>query len=131
MRYKKVYNSFMKQKKPTMKQKIWLTEYLKDFNATRAASVAFDTKNPRNMGHKMIKNPFMKEQISLKADEILGPIEKDLMANVQFWVNMRDDEDARKSDRLKASEYLAKYRGLFKDNSTLNANVSVTISDDI
>lgn len=108
--------------------------YAKTWNGAEAYREAFPTASEQYAKHyayKMLQRDDVQAEVQKCVDEALGPFEKDLTENVQFWVNMRDDENEKAANRLKASEHLAKYRGLFVDKKEVTGNVAVQILDDL
>lgn len=90
-----------------------------------------ESKYAKIYAHKLLQRPDIQELIKKNVEEALGPLEKDLSENVKFWIDMRDNPEEKPSNRLKASEYLAKYRGLFTEKSEVNMKSAVTIVDDL
>ena len=80
---------------------------------------------------KLLKLPKVKAYLEEYVKEILGPVEKTLLGNVEFWVTVRDDPESRTADRLKASENLAKYAQMFVEKKELDVTAKVEIIDDI
>jgi hypothetical protein len=130
------------------------------------ASGTTNKKSAAVQASKLLKLPKVDEFIKAYAQEQLGPLEKDLLGNVNFWLEIRDkknehvgpvislgkvlelidDEDlikeikklhkyslydARTADRIKASEFIAKYRSMFVDKKVVDLTAAVTIVDDI
>jgi hypothetical protein len=122
------------RKELTPVQKRFCKEYVIDFNGRAAYQRASGTGNAKSAGVqacKLLKLPKVIEYYEAYAKEQLGPLEKDLMGNVSFWIEIRDSHDSRPADRLKASEMLAKYRSMFVEKKDLNITAAVTIQDDI
>jgi len=126
-----------KKLSPIMKQ--FTKEYPLDFNGTEAylrasAKVGGKTtqrKTASVQASKLLKLPKVKEMVEAYVQEQLGPLEKDLLGNVKFWIEIRNDTEARPADRLKASEMLAKYRSMFVEKKDLTVTASVQIVDDV
>lgn len=115
-------------------QKRFTKEYPIDFNGSAAYMRASGTTNKKSAGvqaSKLLKLPKVKEMIEAYVQEQLGPLEKDLLGNVKFWIEIRNNEEARPADRLKASEMLAKYRSMFVEKKEISGSVAVQIVDDI
>lgn len=157
-------------------QKRFCQEYVIDWNGAAAYMRASGMTNRKTAGVsacKLLKMPKVKEYYEAYAKEILGPLEKDLMGNVQFWIAVRDGktpgegkgplvvlskvlelleeyglsndkvyEDiaelhtlevahGRVADKLKASEYLSKYRAMFVEKKEIEHSGQVQIIDDI
>ena len=123
-----------KPKKAKGKELVFVYEYAKSWSGTDSYRIAFPDADPKwtkQYAYKLLQKPYIKEAIEKAVEEAVGPMEKDLSQNVKFWVDMRDDPDERSANRLKASEHLSKYRGLFKDNHDVNIQGVVHIVDDI
>ena len=100
----------------TEKMNQFVLEYLKDFNATQAAIRAgYSERTAEVIGHENLRKPQIKEAIEKAKIEILGDPTQDIVENVKFWKQMRDDVEAPEAARLKASEHLAKYRAMFTE----------------
>lgn len=98
----------------TKKQELFCTEYLVDFNATRAAIAAgYSEESARVIGCENLTKPDIREYIQKQVEIILGPAEKDIIENNKFWQSMRDDPEAPETARIKASELIGKYRSMF------------------
>jgi len=120
--------------KLTPVQKRFTKEYPIDFNGRAAYMRASGTTNAKSAGvqaSKLLKMPKVKEMIDAYVQEQLGPLEKDLLGNVKFWISIRNDDSARPADRLKASEMLAKYRSMFVEKKEIDVTGQVQIVDDI
>jgi hypothetical protein len=114
----------------------FVKEYPIDFNGTEAylrasKSKGMTRKSASVQACKLLKVPKIKEAIEAYVQEQLGPQEKDLLGNVQFWIKIRDNEEARPADRLKASEMLAKYRSMFVERKDVTVTAAVQIVDNI
>jgi len=121
-------------KKLTSVQEKFCQEVIKDWVGNKAYSRASGSTNLKSCGvqaSKLMKMPKVQERIKVLTTDILGPLEKELIGNVQFWVSVRDDPDGRLADRMKASEYLAKWRSMFVEKSEVSMEAAVTIIDDI
>jgi len=120
--------------KLTPKQKRFAQEYAIDFNGQDAymrATGGTNKKSASVQACKLLKMPKVVEYYKEYVKEILGPQEKTLLGNVDFWVTIRDDPDARNADRLKASENLAKYAQMFVEKKEIDLHAKVEIIDDI
>jgi len=111
------------QKKLTAKQEMFISEYLIDFNATRAAKAAgYSEESAHSTGSENLKKPEIKEAIENHIKLIVGNKNKIVIQNINFWVSVRDDTEATYTERLKASEHLAKYAEMFKDKIEISVN---------
>ena len=135
----------------TVKQKRFCDEYLIDCNATQAAIRAgYSKKTAGAVGYENLKKPQIKEYI----DEQLKRIENDNIADtkevMEYLTNVMRGESRSsvlsmcgdgmqtviekppdEKEKIKAAELIGKRYGMFKDNVDLNADVGVTILDDI
>lgn len=175
--------TFEEQRKTlTTVQRKFVKEYAVDFNGTEAILRARGTLNPTKSqrkaasvaASKYMTMPKIKEAVEEYIKEALGPHEKHLKENVDFWIMVRDgtvpgenkglsiqlkavketleangykkgdqlfDELVnlpnykvsltRTSDRLKASEALAKYQQMFVERKEVAVEGAVQIIDDI
>jgi len=109
-------------------------EYPIDFNGQDAYMRASGTTNKKSAGvqaSKLMRLPKVKEAIDRYVQQTLGPKQKHLIENVDFWISIRDDEKASSSARIKASELLAKYQQMFVERHEVSAVAQVQIVDDI
>ena len=137
--------------KLTAKQKRFCDEYLIDCNATQAAIRAgYSKKTAGATGYENLKKPQIKEYI----DEQLKKIENDNVADAQEVMEylttvMRGQSKSSvlslcgdgfqeviekppdEKEKIKAAELIGKRYGMFKDNVNLDADVGVTIVDDV
>jgi len=82
--------------KPTRLQQRFCKEYVIDFNGTEAylrASGMANRKSASVQASKLLKMPKVDSFIKAYAQEQLGPLEKDLLGNVKFWIEIRDKVD--------------------------------------
>ena len=109
---------------------MFVTEYLKDFNATQAAIRAgYSEKTADVIGYENLGKPQIKEAIEKAKKQILGDGTKDIIENVRFWTKMRDNEEAPESARLKASELLGRYRTMFTEKIETKSVHTIDMSD--
>lgn len=115
----------------TPKQELFIREYLIDFNATQAAKRAgYSEASSYAIGQENLKKPVIKEAIEALVNDLLGPPEKDIIENVNYWRSVRDNAEASGSDRNKASELLGKYRTMFKEHIEINKRTEVIFSSE-
>jgi phage terminase small subunit len=116
----------------TIKQDLFIREYLKTWNATEAAiNAGYSKRTAYSIGEENLKKPEIKEALEKLKKEILGDVEKDIIENVTFWMSIRDDKEAAAGARLKASELLGRYRSMFTDKVEHSGHIAVEIIDDI
>jgi len=80
----------------TRTQKRFCKEYIIDFNGTEAYMRASGTTNRKSAGvqaSKLLKMDKVNDFIQAYAQEQLGPLEKDLLGNVRFWIEIRDKKN--------------------------------------
>lgn len=81
------------KKELTPKMKQFCKEYVIDFNGQRAYLASYDSKSKKSasvQASKLLQVPKIKEYIDAYVQEQLGPLEKDLLGNVRFWIDTRD-----------------------------------------
>lgn len=151
----------------TRLEKKFCIEYVLDFKGTDAYIRASDKPN-RNSASvqacKMLKKDKVKNYIQMYIQETLGPYEKHLKENVEFWIQVRDGalpgegkgqmvpiaelqdlltpeelkdltkytvNPTRLVDRMRSSEYLAKYQQMFVEKKEVSIEGAIQIVDDI
>ena len=103
----------------TAKHRLFVKEYLKDRNATRAYRAVYgDVKAARNLGHKLVTKGDISKAIEKATADLAAKTECDA-ERVQRWLieiaAMTEKKAAKTSDRLKAIELLGKRLGMFKE----------------
>ena len=123
-----------KAQKLTPMQRRFAQEYATDFNGQAAYMRATGNTNKKSasvQASKLLKIAKVYSYMEEYVKEILGPQEKTLLGNVKFWVDVRDNEEARTADRLVASQNLAKYAQMFVEKKEIDLHAKVLIVDDI
>ena len=112
------YKPYKKGDKLTPKQERWIDEYIKcnDFTtASRNAGYGGNKDTLRSIGYQ--NSLKFKELINERRIELSKDIKKKTIASLEdifeFWTNIFTSDDYKDSDRLKASELLAKAKGGF------------------
>lgn len=102
-----------------LKQKLFCEYYLGECagNAEQSAIKAgYSAKCARSTGYKLLQIAEIKQYIAEKSAEI----ETNNIASIQeiqeFWTNIMQDEDELIKNRLRASELLAKAKGMFNES---------------
>ncbi|OUQ33239.1 terminase small subunit [Massilimicrobiota timonensis] len=137
--------------KLTAKQKRFCDEYLIDCNGTQAAIRAgYSKRSARAIATENLAKPYIREYI----DEQLKKIENSNVADAKEVMEylttvMRGqsrssvlsmcgdgmqeiiEKPPDEKEKMKAAELIGKRYGMFKDNVNLDADVGVTIIDDI
>ena len=116
--------------KLSKKQQIFVDEYCKDFNATRAAIMAgYSEKSARAIAAENLTKPYIKEIV----EEKLSKQHKKAEITAELVLNGIKEiafaKDAKYNDKLKAMELLGKYLKLFTDK--IEQETKVTTNEPI
>lgn len=107
----------MSDKPLTVKQKLFISEYLKGFNATKAALKAgYSEDTAHSIGWENLRKPEIKVAIQKYIETEISDSSRILVENIRFWTEMRDNPESSENARLKASEHLAKYNDMFTEH---------------
>ena len=110
--------------KLTAKQKRFCDEYLKDLNATQAAIRAgYSEKTANEQGARMLAKVSIQEYIQQFQKQIDQKNIKTVEEVQEWWSEVMVDEEAKLTDRIKASELLVKSKGGFMDRVQVNGNI--------
>lgn len=117
--------------KLTAKQELFISEYMKDLNATQAAIRAgYSEKTAGVIGDENLKKPYIKSEVERRLSERA----KNNGITAEFVLNGIKDiavKGERETDKLKAYELLGKHLKLFTDKVDMEASVGIKIVDDI
>lgn len=129
----------MSEKKLTVKEQLFITEYCIDFNGTRAAIAAgYSKKSACEIASENLRKPHIRKNVRDNIDEALDQgkikLKRDIIERLTLIAF--DDPEQRKSnegeiisisyrDSLKALEILGKYITLFNDKPIVNVNLPV------
>ncbi len=137
------------------RQKIFVTEYLIDFNATQAAIRAgYSEKTARSQGQRLLTNVDIKNAIKEEREKIQdeniatakdveeflsqamnGQIDEEVLMVVGAGDGVGDVARERKElsakDRIKAAELLGKRHALFTDRQEIDATIRTDKLDSI
>lgn len=112
------YRPYKKGDKLTPKQERWIDEYIKcdDYTtASRNAGYSGSNDNLRAIGYQ--NSLKFKELLADRRKELSKEIKKTSIATLEdifeYWTSVFNNEDNKQTDRLKASELLAKAKGGF------------------
>ena len=110
--------------KLTKKQLLWIDEYIKTNDYTTATLKAgYNAKYPKSIGYE--NSIRFKEIIETRRKELNEKITKNTIAELEaiqeFWTETFKDDDIKMTDRLKASELLAKSKGGFIEKHEIKA----------
>lgn len=121
------------------KQKIFVSEYLKDFNGTRAYKVAYGVENEKTAGTnawRMLKNAEIQKAIQDKANQQLDEIDVDVAYIINGIKEVTErcktpDIDGKidASNSLKGFELLGKYKNIFKESVDVSVKDSKKLKD--
>ena len=110
--------------KLTAKQKRFCDEYLKDLNATQAAIRAgYSEKTANEQGARMLAKVSIQDYIQQFQKQIDQKNIKTVEEVQEWWSEVMVDEEAKLTDRIKASELLVKSKGGFMDRVQVNGNI--------
>jgi phage terminase small subunit len=115
--------------KLTEKQQRFVDYYLASGNAEDAAKKA--GYNARGNTTKLLQNTTIQQAIKERNKTIESHRIADMKEVKEFWTNLLRDNQADARDRLKASEYIAKTNAAFIEKREIDANIGVTIGDDL
>ena len=116
--------------KLTPKQERFCQEYMIDGNATRAAKVAgYKANAAQQTGSENLCKPLIISRIAELGKETSKKLMIDREYVLKVILDVINDEEATNVEKLKASDMLAKYTGLYEvDNSQQTTLVnSVTV----
>lgn len=112
------YRPYQKGDKLTPKQERWIDEYIKcnDYTtASRNAGYSGNDVGLKNIGYQ--NSLKFKDLINERRLELSKSIKKNTIASLEdifeYWTTVFNDENNKQTDRLKASELLAKAKGGF------------------
>lgn len=115
----------------TPKQKLFADEYIKSSNPAEAYMTAYSSV-------KIYEKALLYAQKLLKNDEVKNYIHNNTIYNSadvnevkKFWTEILRNKDEKLSDRMKASEFIARSNGLFIDKFEVKDAMTVKIINDI
>lgn len=106
----------MSKKKLSFKQQLFCEYYLGECrgNAEQAAIKAgYSEKSARTGANKLLQRAQIQQYIAQKSSEIATNNIASIQEIQAFWTSIFTNEDETTRDRLKASELLAKAKGMF------------------
>lgn len=141
----------MKKRELTEKQKLFVQQYLVDYNATQSAIRAgYSPKTAVKQGSRLLTNADIQEHIEIekkktneeliaKREDVLKYLTSVMRGETQSSVLALDVEGGQKpidktpdeKERLKAAELLGKYHSIYTDNTKITGVVPIVIVDDI
>jgi len=118
----------MKQRRLTLKQKLFVDEYIKTKNATKAAMKIYDTKS-KTMAAVIGSENIRKHNVAQRIEQVLRDAKYEPVASVRSIMSIEEKGNKRPetySASLKASEMLLKMSSLLIEKSqhvSLSANI--------
>jgi len=114
------------KEKTTAKQNKFCLEYLKDFNATKAAERAgYSKKTAYSIGERLLRNVEIKKRVDEKIKKQANKTEVKISDIIKGFKDVAFGNE-KTSDKLKALELLGKYLGMFDKNLKLpNINIEI------
>lgn len=108
----------------TLQQKAFCEYYVACKNATEAALKAgYSEKTARSIRSENLTKPDIKKYIDELNQEIRSPRIAEMTEVQEFWTETMRNKKAKMSDRLKASENIAKTNGAFLDKVEVKGEV--------
>lgn len=102
----------------------FVTEYLKDANATQAAIRAgYSKKTAGSQGHDLLKEPEISEAIGKRTEKAAMSADEVLQGLAEIARDGKKD-----SDKVSALGLLGKHHKLFTDKTELSGSVRVSIA---
>lgn len=117
-----------RERKPrnlTPLQELFVSEYLKDFNASKAVLRAgYNSGNPNNMGSQLLNTPHVRARIQKVIEERKEKsfVNEDYVLRkiVNTLEKCEKDENFNATAVLRAAELLAKHLGMFVDKQEIS-----------
>ena len=100
------------------KQRRFAEFYANNPNATQAAMAAgYSERTARSQGQRLLTNVDIQEYIKELQEKVAVNRIASISQTKAFWSDIMNNTEEKTSDRLKASELLAKAAGAFLNNS--------------
>lgn len=120
----------------TDKRARWCEEYYKSMNATQSYMTVYDCteESARTNVKRLLKDEMCSKYIQYLISENKKSINVEIADIVTELKSIAFDEKSKNSDKLRALEMLAKYKGMFNDTTVQVTNNTIVISvedDDI
>lgn len=116
----------------TDKQKLFVTEYIKDRNATKAAIAAgYSEKTAGQAASRLLKDVKIREAVNKPFENRINKNIADAAEIREFFTSTMRNKKATNGDRIKSAELLGKTCGIFTENLDVNVNSKVVIINDI
>ena len=133
------------------KNKLFVSEYIKDMNAAKAAIRAgYSQKTARSIGQRLLTKVDIKKAIEIELEEVRkaniaeaieveefltlamrGEKKEEVLIGVGGGEQQVGEIQVSMKDRIKAAELLGKRYALFTDKKQITGAVPVVIADDI
>jgi phage terminase small subunit len=100
----------------TEKQRRFVDFFVETANATEAAIRAgYSKRTAAQTGSENLRKPHIAAAIEKRNKELEDERIADMVEVKRFWTSMMRDPEAQATDRLKASEFIAKTNAAFRD----------------
>lgn len=102
-----------------LRQRLFCEYYLGECcgNAEQAAIKAgYSSKSARTGANKLLQKAQIQQYITQKSSEIATSNIASIQQIQEFWTNIMADEEEATKNRLRASELLAKAKGMFNND---------------
>lgn len=117
-------------------QKQFCVEYIIDLNGTQAYLRTYgedvDTVSANTMSSRLLSNVKIKKYINELIDSYMDNVDVTVGEIVNNIKSIAFNEEARHSDRIKASQLLAQYMGMLVEHKDITSNgssINVTLED--
>ena len=98
------------------KQRLFVENYIINFNATKAAKVAGYSENTSySIGQRLLKNVEIKEIVDKRIKQFIAKTDDKRTELINFWRGILADDKASENHKMKASENLGKYLAMFTE----------------
>lgn len=110
------------------RQRAFCEAYLVNGNATEAAKLAgYSARTARSIGQRLLTFDDIRDYLEQRNEEINAENTATIEEVRRFWTETMRNPDAKQTDRLKASELLAKTLGAFVARMEVDGAVPVDI----
>jgi phage terminase small subunit len=114
----------------TPRQKRFCEEYIKTYNATKAALEAGFSKNrPYELAYQQLQKPHVLKYIERLEEERANCADIDEVELIKDLKKIKNDPYEKTNDRLKAMELLGRYKGMDKMRVDNTVKIVCSIND--
>lgn len=114
----------------TTKRKLFVREYLVDFNATQAAIRAgYAEKTANRTGHKLLTFADVQHAVTQAVSDILGDRDEEIARIYRELASIAYGPESSEQAKLRALELMGKYQRMFQDSAVqINAAGPVQVN---